>query len=151
MIKPKQNNSGQLEYPNLHDAELVMIRNQDGSTTMEFNLISKENLIVVFKNVVNIKCNDFWGDNIVLDFTVETRCEVATHRLERVFIRPSAMLERYHALIEKTLNKIRQGELCFIQIIPSCGCEAFILCHSVEFYRKETLDRIASQSGVKPS
>jgi hypothetical protein len=134
-IEPKQDDSGQLEYPNLHDAKLLMIRNQHGSTTMEFKLVSQENIVIIFKNVVDIKCNDFWDDNVVLDFTIETKCEVATHRLERVFIRPSAMLERYNALIEKTLKKILEGELCYIQIVPSYGCEAFVLCHSVEFYR----------------
>ncbi len=136
-IEPNINELGEVRYPNLHDSKLLMIRSQeqDNNAIMEFKLCSGEVVQITFEGVTHLICNDFWMGNIVLDMTIETGCHVLTNRLEKAFIRPTAMFDRFNSLIKLTQEKIAKSELSYVELNPSCGCEGYILCKSVKFVK----------------
>lgn len=69
--------------------------------------------------------------------TIETKCLVSIRDLEKIYSRPPAMQEKHHDFIKKIQQKIKQGSYCYVELNPSCGCEAYILCQSVKFVSVE--------------
>ncbi len=104
---------------------------------MTFELYPNGVVQVIFKGVVEFICNAFGSQNIVLDMVIDTERLVPTKSLEKIYSRPAAMLDKHDALVERIQEQIQQGQLCFVELLPSCGCEAFILCQSVKFVSVE--------------
>ena len=132
-IEPVLNDFGELLYPQLHDAKLKALNTDNKELTITLELSSEETLQVTFKQVVEFICNSFSSQNIVLDMTIDSSRMVPASSLEKIYSRPPAMLDKHETLIKRLQEKILQGEYCYVEINPSCGCEAFILCHSIEF------------------
>ena len=132
-VKYVLNKVDELLEPDLHDAKLLMLKNNDEDLIITFELYSKEIVQVSFEGLAEFICNAFGSQNIVLDMTIDTKHLVSARDLEK----SPAMLEKHDALISRLQEKILQGKYCYVEINPSCGCEAYILCQSVKFVSVE--------------
>jgi hypothetical protein len=134
-IKHQINDAYQVVEPSLHDSSLVSVENNQGKAIFTFRLISGELVQAVFTNVKNLVCNDFREGNIVLDFTIEKNVLVTDHGLDKLFIPPAAMLEKYDAYIHSVKESIKSGKMMLVTINPSYGCDGMIYCENVIFQK----------------
>lgn len=134
-MEPVFSESGELLFPDLHDSRLTSVRAEGKDFHVELFDASKQKIVAVFRNVEEVLINDFRSTNIVLDFTIEQGSTVHRSDIERLFIKPSVASKEYAARIEAIQMRIKQGNLSYVVISPTLGCEAIILCQLVEFER----------------
>jgi hypothetical protein len=129
-VNPIVNEHGELVYPNFHDAKLLLIENTENETHFEFELVSGDTIRMIFLGIKAMVCNSFWKQNIVLDITIDTKRKVNENSLNKVFIQGERGL---NGKMKKFQEHILQGSLSLVEINPSCGCHANILCTAVKF------------------
>ncbi|WP_196159770.1 hypothetical protein [Reinekea sp. G2M2-21] len=132
-IKHQTNDDFQVIEPNLHDSNLFSVENDQGQAILKFRLVSGELVQAIFTNVKRLVCNDFREGNIVLDVTIEREVHVSDHGLEKLFIPPMAMFEKYNAYIQTVKESIESGKMMLVTINPSYGCDGMIYCENVCF------------------
>jgi hypothetical protein len=134
-FKHQINDAYQVVEPNLHDSNLVSVESDQGKAIFTFRLVSGELIQAVFTNVKNLVCNDYREGNIVLDMTIEKNVRVTGHGLDKLFIPPMAMFEKYDTYIHSVKESIKSGKMMLVTINPSYGCDGMIYCENVCFQK----------------
>jgi hypothetical protein len=118
-----------LEHPNFHDARILAVELID-SNALLVNLQEEGGALYRLKlsGLERLRCLDFREGNIILDVSIFRGVPPPVADLRTLL---DLRVKESPEYLDTVANRVRAGELSFVHITPSYGCELLALCKNV--------------------
>lgn len=130
MDKFKFNKDSELIEPELHDCEItgLKISGAPGIRTLIVQLVDESGVSrrMTFKGAIVIHCSNFRAQNVVSHVSIKSNddCSQELQKLEA--------LETTKEMTKYLKARIMSGDLGFVHVVPSVGCEIYCVCEDYE-------------------
>ena len=128
---------GYLRRPNLHDGYVFGLNLVDKGLRVAVSDADGRNYILELAGLQRLRCNEFAEGNIIHHIIIATRARPSSASLRKLLGEPHPSVgeprrgqhEDWCARCEQSVLK---GDLTFVELQSSYGCEMWALCESVK-------------------
>jgi hypothetical protein len=144
--------NGLLRKPNIHDGYLLAIElPEKGIARLTLEGLSGGRFVIQMEGLDRLLCDGFAEGNIVREVRITTGREPDNGPLRRLLgeLHPSVQepyISKHELWVERTRQAIINGDVTFLEVVPSYGCEVFALCATISFLSVFALQRGGQRS-----
>lgn len=139
----KVDDRGFLTSPNLHDGFVDGVQLvSENAVDVSLRDVRGKTFVMQLVGVEALLCEDFRLGNIILDVQIVSGAAPDKDIINSMFVppHPAAAREfhdRHEGFLERKIDKVSEGTLKLILIVPSCGCSLRALCREVNISFKQ--------------
>jgi hypothetical protein len=129
---------GVLRSPNLHDGQVLGLHLPErASARVTLADANNQRFLLEMSAVQRLLCNGFAEGNIISELIITTRRAPTLEALRRLVgeLHPNVgepYRTRHENWVSECEAKISNGQLSFVELVPSYGCELLALCESLQ-------------------
>ena len=136
---------GYLRSPNLHDGYVLGLKLVDKGLRVAVSDADGRKYILELAGLQRLRCNEFAQGNIIHHIIITTRAKPSSASLRKLLGEPHPSVgephrgqhEDWRARCEQ---RVLDGDLTFVELQSSYGCEMWALCESVKVEAAPKLD-----------
>lgn len=128
---------GYLRSPNLHDGHVVGLQLVGKNARVTVTDTSDQRFVLELVGLRNLRCNEFAQGNIIHHVIITTRAKPPSASLRKLLDKPHPSVGelprgQYEAWVARCEQSVIDGDLVFVELQPSYGCEILALCENVK-------------------
>ena len=119
---------GYLRSPNLHDGRVVGLHLVGKNARVIVTDTSDQKFVLELVGLTNLRCSEFAEGNIIHHVIVTTKAKPTATSLRKLLGEPHPSVgephrARHEAWITSCEQSVLDGDLSFVELLPSYGCE----------------------------
>lgn len=142
-IFPIYSSNGNLDYPNLHDGNIIGVLNHDNNSVVIVADYNGKLHAINMIEVEMLKINNYCNGNIILSINIcsgnDFDATLWKDELDELYdindVVSDVGKKRCEENIGLMIDKINRGEMFIISIFPSIGCSLYALFKRADFFK----------------
>jgi len=136
---------GYLRRPNLHDGRVLGLNLVGKGLRLSVSDIDGRSYILELVGLQRLRCNEFAEGNIIHHIIITTRAKPSSASLRKLLGEPHPSVgephrRRHEDWRARCEQSVLDGDLTFVELQSSYGCEMWALCESVKVEAAPRLD-----------